>query len=121
MGKVRDLIRAEGAAAAGMFGPPEYAGLEEGAVDNQLTAAFEQIQQAYLAFGSFELVQLLDRYPRHSPAFGGQSVAGSGQGLLLHEKLLPRSLPLLLRRNRWLLHCEMRFRIARCHFVSPSF
>src|SRR6266478_4977320 len=95
MGQVGYLIGSEGAAAAGMHGPAEDAGLEERAIDDQLTAALEQIEQAYLALGSVELVLLLHGQPRHPPAFGGQRITGAGQVLLLHEQLLARSLPLL--------------------------
>src|SRR5205807_10016249 len=34
MGQMRDLIRAEGAAAARVLGPAEHTGLEEGAIDD---------------------------------------------------------------------------------------
>src|SRR5271163_4889316 len=100
MGQVSDLIGAEGAAATGVLGPAEHSGLEEGAIDDQLTAAFEQIEQAYLALGSVKLVLLVHSQPRHAPAFRGQRVTGAGEGLLLREELLVRSLPLLLRHNR---------------------
>src|SRR6202040_4115280 len=110
MGQVRDLIGAQGAAAAGVLGPAEHSGLEEGAIDDQLPAALEQVEQAYLALGSVELVLLVHSQPRHPPEFGGQRVTGAGQGLLLHEELLPRSLPLLLRHDRGCLHCEVLFR-----------
>jgi hypothetical protein len=125
MSEVGDLVGTEGAAAAGMLSPAEYAGLEEGAVDDQLTAAFKQVEQAYLALGSVELVPLLHGQPRHPPAFGGQSVTGAGQGLLLHEELLARSLPFLRRHDRWCVHCEMLRPVlhvsllACCHFISP--
>jgi len=72
MRQMRDLIGAQGAAAVGVIGPAEYPRLEEGAVDDQLTAALKQIEQAYLAFGTVELVVLLNCHPRHAPAFGGQ-------------------------------------------------
>src|SRR6266478_9981913 len=39
MCQVGDLIGAQGAAAAGVLGPAEHPGLEEGAIDDQLTAA----------------------------------------------------------------------------------
>src|ERR1700740_3384833 len=100
MGQMGDLIGAQGAAAAGVLGPAENAGLEEGAVDDQLTAALEQIEQAYLALGTVELVLLVHGHPRNPPAFGRQRVTGAGQGFLLHEQLLARSLPLLLRYDR---------------------
>src|ERR1700688_907555 len=100
MDLVSDLIGAQGAAAAGVFGPAEHPGLEECAIDDQLTAALEQIEQAYLALGSVELVPLVHSKPSHPPAFGGQRIAGAGQGFLLHEDLLAHSLPLLLRHDR---------------------
>src|SRR5712691_5929355 len=125
MGQVGDLIGAQGAAAAGVLGPAEHPGLEEGAIDDQLTAALEQIEQAYLALGSIELVRLVHSQPRHPPAFSGQRVTGAGQGLLLDEELLARSLPLLLRHDRGCVHREMPFPVflvshfACCHLISP--
>src|ERR1700681_4510978 len=127
MGQVGGLIGAQGAAAAGVLGPAEHPGLEEGAIDDQLRAAVEQIEQAYLALGPVELVLLVHSQPRHPPAFGGQRVTGAGQGLLLHEELLARSLPLLLRRDRGGVHREMPFPVllvslfARWHLISPVF
>src|SRR5205823_864401 len=116
-------IRAQGAAAAGVLGPAEHPGLEEGAIDDQLTAALEQIEQANLALGSLELVLLLYSQPRHPPTLGGQRVTGAGESLLLHEKLLPRGLPLLLR-HRGRFHRDMLLRglvvflLAGCHLIS---
>src|SRR3981189_908959 len=74
-------------------------GREEGAVDDQLTAALEQVEQARFAFRPVELVLLLHGQPRHPPTLGGQCVTGAGQGLLLHQHLLARSFPLLRRNN----------------------
>src|SRR5579864_2698571 len=123
MGQVGNLIGAQGAAAAGVLGPAEHPGLEEGAVDDQLTAALEQVEQAHRALGPVELILLLHRHPWHPPAFGGQRVTGAGQGLLLHEELLARSLPLLLRHDRGCVHRELPFSVslvlARCHLISP--
>src|SRR5579864_3541004 len=127
MSQVANLIGAQGAAAASVFGPAEDARFEEGAIDDQLTAALEQIEQAYLALGSVELVLLVHSQPRHPPAFGGQPVTGAGQGLLLHEELLARSLPLLLRHDRGCVHREMPFPVFLvslfpcCHLISPLF
>ena len=110
-----------------MVGPAEDPGLEEGAIDDQLPAALKQIEQANLAVGSVELVLLLDRHPRHPPTFGGHCVTGVHQGLLFYEKLLPRSLPLLLRHDRGCLHLEMLFAVFHvsllvvCHLISPLF
>src|SRR5215813_10980683 len=125
MGQVGDLIGAQGAAAAGMLGPAEHPGLEESAVDNQLATAPEQVEQANLALGPLECVRLFDDHPRHPPAFGGQRVTRSGQGLLLQQKLLAHSLPLLLRHDRGYVRCEMSFLVflvsllACCHLISP--
>jgi hypothetical protein len=105
VGEVGDLIGPKGAAAAGMFGPAENPGFEEGAVDDQLTPAFEQVEEAHRARRPFERVRLLDGHPRHPPAFGGQRVMGPHLGLLLHEQLLARSLPLPPRHDLWCAHC----------------
>ena len=78
-----------------MIGPAEHAGLEKRAVDDQLAAAFEQIDQARLALRSLERVALLHGEPRHPPPLGGQRIAGAGQGLFLHEQLLARGFPFL--------------------------
>src|SRR5207248_10856387 len=98
MGDVRDLVAHHGAANTRMLGPPFHAGFEERAVDDQLTAALEQVEQAHFALGSVELVILLHGQPRHPATLGRQRVTGAGQLLLLHAQLLTRSLP-LLRRN----------------------
>ena len=92
---MRDLVGHHRAADAGVLGPAVHAGLEEGAVDDQLTAAVEQVEQARPAVGPVERVLLLHGQPRHPPTLGGQRVTGAGQLLLLHEQLLARGLPLL--------------------------
>src|ERR1039457_5336318 len=126
MGHVGDLIGAQGAAAAGVLGPAKHPGLEEGAVNDQLTAALKQTEQAHLALGSFELVALVHGHPRHPPAFGGQRVTGTCQGLLFHEELLTRSLPLLLRHDSGGVHRQVSSPVflvslfACCHLFSPS-
>ena len=76
-------------------GHPRHAGFEEGAVEDQLTPALKQVEQARFALGSVELVLLLHGQPRHPPTLGRQRVTGAGQGLFLHEQLLTGSLPLL--------------------------
>src|SRR4029077_6559052 len=70
MSRVSDLIGHHGAANAGMLGPAFHAGFEERAVNDQLTAAVEQVEQARLALGSVEFVILLHGQPRHSPTLG---------------------------------------------------
>src|SRR6267142_973322 len=83
-----------------MLRPAVHAALEEGAVDDQLTAALEQVEQARFALGPVENICLFHGNPRHPPSLGGQRVTGAGQGLLLDEKLLARSLPLWRQHNR---------------------
>src|SRR3546814_15095842 len=78
MGGMRNLIGHHEAADACMLRPAGYACLEQGTVQDQLTAAFEEFEQARPAFGPFEHVILFDGEPRHPPAFGGQGVAGAG-------------------------------------------
>ena len=46
--EVCDLIGAEGTATARVIRPAEDAGLEEGAIDDQLLAALKEVEQAYL-------------------------------------------------------------------------
>src|SRR5439155_26655436 len=95
LGYVRILVGHPGTADAGMLVPPLHAGFEEGAVEDQLAAALKQVEQARFALRSVELVILLYGQPRHPSTLGRQRVTGAGQGLLLHEQLLARSLPLL--------------------------
>jgi hypothetical protein len=93
MGQMGDLIGAQRAAAAGVLRPAEHAGLEKGAVDDQLPASLEQVEQAEPPLLSLELIGLLNGHPRHAPALGGQSVTGMRQGFFLREQLLARCLP----------------------------
>src|ERR1035438_4775676 len=122
MGQVGDLVRADGAAVAGVLGPAEYSRLEEGAIDDQLPAALEQIEQANLALGPQELVLLFYRHPRHPSTLGSQGVAGPHLSLFLHEHLLPRSLPLLWRHNRRCVHSKKALPLGLvCWHVIFSF
>ena len=111
MGDVRDLVGHHGAASASVFGPSVDAGLEEGAVDDQLSTPVEQVEQALPAFRPFELVRLLDGEPRHPPALGTQRVTGTCQLLLFHEQLLARRLPLLVRHDRGCVHDGLLSRV----------
>src|SRR5215204_2915221 len=105
---VRDLVGHKGAADAGPLRVPA-ARLRvrgdvrrvEGAVDDQLAAAVEQVEQAGRAIRAVELVLLLHGHPRHPATRGGERVAGPHVLLLLHEQVLPRGDPLLHRDDRW--------------------
>ena len=104
MGEVGDLVGPQGTATASMVRPAVHAGLEKGAVDDQLVPALEQVEQTRFALGSIELVLLLYGQPRHPPTLGGQRVTGAGQLLFLHQQLLARSFPFLRRYDRGCLH-----------------
>jgi hypothetical protein len=68
---------------------------EESAIDNQLPAAMEQIEQTCFAVGPSEGISFFHSHPRHAAAFGGQRVAGMGQVLFLHQHLFAGGVPLL--------------------------
>ena len=59
--EVRDLVGDHRAADARVVGPSVHAGLEERAVDDELRATVEQVDQALLAVGPVEAVLLVDR------------------------------------------------------------
>ena len=112
VGEVGDLVGHERAAAAAALGPAVDAGLEEEAVDDQLAATLEQVEQARRPVRALEAVVLLDRHPRHPAAFGGERVAGAGQLLLLDQHLLAGGLPLLRRDDRWHLHLGVLLQVV---------
>src|SRR5205085_3301180 len=101
----------------------EHPGLEEGAVDDQLPAAFEQVEQAHFALWPLEFVRLRDGHPRHPPALGGQRVTGARQGFFLHEHLPVRRLPRRRRHDWRRVHSEISFvllHVSRFVFVHVS-
>jgi hypothetical protein len=102
-----DLIGAQGAAAARVLGPAKHPGLEEGAIDDQLPAAFEKVEQANLALGPLEFVRLLDGHPWHPPAFGGQGVAGQSNAIAIPYVTANDNVPTSL---RLLAHCRALLR-----------
>jgi hypothetical protein len=61
MRKVADVVGDHGAADARAVGPTGHARFEEGAVDDQLTAAVEQVDQPRPTFWSVELIALFHR------------------------------------------------------------
>src|SRR5438067_1540221 len=124
MREVRNLIGSQGAAAASVIGPAEHSRLEECAIYDQLLAPFKEFEQADFAIGPLKFVVLLDERPWHSATLGGQRITRARERLLLHEHLLPRSLPLLLRHDWRCLHSRpFRLLLARlcdcCHLISP--
>jgi hypothetical protein len=88
MREVADLVAGDqGAAAAASLRPACHPGLEEEAVDDQLPAALEEVEQARRAVRSFDAVVLLHGHARHPAPLGGQRIAGAHQRLLLHQQL----------------------------------
>src|SRR5260370_1307474 len=65
MSQVGNLIGTQRAASAGVLGPAEHPGLEECAIDDQLPASLEQVEQANLTLGPADLVILLHPHPWH--------------------------------------------------------
>ena len=60
MCQVADVVDEHGATSAACFGPARDSGLEEEAVDDQLPAPVEQVEQANLAVRTLEDVVFLD-------------------------------------------------------------
>src|SRR5215207_5457336 len=101
VGQVGHLVGAEGASRAAVLRPAGHAGLEEEAVHDQLPASLEQVEQARRTVRTLEAVVLLHGHPRHAAPLGREGVAGAGQFLLLHEKLLAGGFPFQGRDDRW--------------------
>src|SRR4051794_4961773 len=93
--EVRDLVGEERAAGAAALGEARDAGLVEEAVDDELAAALEQVDEARRPVRALEAVVLLDGHPRHAAALGGERVAGARVLLLFHEQVPAGLLPLL--------------------------
>jgi hypothetical protein len=107
VGEARHVVGDHGTADAGMFRPAMHAGFEERSIDDQLTAAFEQIEQARFAARTLEHISLLHSHPGHSPALGCERVTRTSVGLLLNQKLFARSFPFLLRHDWGRLHTDL--------------
>src|SRR5260370_16477708 len=93
MSQVGTLIGTHRAASAGVLGPAEHPGLEECAIDDQLPASLEQVEQANLTLGPAELVILLHQHPWHTPAFDGQRITGADETFILKQEQFPHTPP----------------------------
>jgi hypothetical protein len=94
MREMGDLVGHQRTADTRVIGPAGHPGLEEGTVEQQLTAAVEQVGQADRPVRPVEDVFLVDLQPRHPPAVSGQCVPGTGQVLLLRQQPQARGLPI---------------------------
>ena len=83
-----------------------HARIEEEAVDDELPAPLEEVEQGHGAARTLEAVLLLHGHPRHPAPRCGQRVAGAGQLLLLDQQFLTGCLPCLRRNDLRHLHCE---------------
>ena len=72
MGQIRNLVCSERTAETGVIGPATNAGIEEGAVDDELTATREEVEKTQSPVRPVECVVLL-RPP--STAFVGVRLA----------------------------------------------
>ena len=70
-------------------------GIEEEAVDDQLSTPVEEVEEADLGLGPLEAVGLLDPDHGQAAALGGNRVARTGEFLLLDEQRLAFGVPLL--------------------------
>jgi hypothetical protein len=100
MGEVADLVCHQRAADAGVVGPAMHSRLEEGPIDDQLSATVEKVQEARPSVGSFEYVRLVDRCPWHPPALRSKRVTRPSERFLFHKHLSVGGLPLLSRDDR---------------------
>src|SRR5438874_9367197 len=97
MSGVSNVVSHHGATDACMFWPADHPRLEEGAVDDQLTTAVEQIEQTSLAVGPLEVVLFLHGHPWHPPTLGRQRVTSVGQLLLFYKQFPARRFPVFRR------------------------
>jgi len=86
-------VRASRAAGATALGEAVDVVVEEEAVDDQLAAPLEQVEQGDRAVRALEGVLLLDGHPGHAAALGGERVTVAGVLLLLDEQGVARLLP----------------------------
>jgi hypothetical protein len=70
-------------------------GTEHEVVDEQLSAALEQIEQGRLAVRALEDVGLVDENPRQPAAVGGERIACARGFLFPGEQLVASRLPLV--------------------------
>src|SRR5688572_9200163 len=104
MSGMADLVDDHRTARAARIRPALDAGGEHEVVDDELAAAFEQIEQARLAVGALEDIVLVDEDHRLPTALGGQLVSRPRGLLLLDEELVMGKLPLGWGHDRWKLH-----------------
>src|ERR1700761_620575 len=91
-----------------MVGPAMDVRIEKGAVNNELPAPVEKIEQRSPSLWSLKYILILDGDPRHAPARRSQGISRTGMFLLLNQHLLPGFLPFSCRDYRGLGHlCDL--------------
>jgi len=94
--EIGDLIDEERATGTTRVRPAVHARREHEMVEDQLPAAFEQIEQRCFAVRPFEHVGLVDLHHRHAPTLGRKRVVLPGERLFFGKQLLSGGLPLTL-------------------------
>ncbi len=92
--EVGEAVDEHGASATSTLGEIGNSWLEEKTIDDELSAAIEEIEQADLAVRSLELVRLVDPHHRQPAALGGKLGADAGRLLCPAEEIVAGSLPL---------------------------
>ncbi|MCY1409798.1 hypothetical protein D9M71_251550 [compost metagenome] len=95
-------VRATGAALVPALGEHEV-------VDNQLTAAAEQVRQFQFAIGPLEMVVLVDFHPGQGAAFGAEFVPFPGEGFLVDQVLFAGGEPFFPRHDGVILDVHVVF------------
>ena len=62
-------------------------------IEDKLAAALEQIGEGEFAMRAFELIILLDQFPRLAAALSSERILGAGHGLFLGHQRLVRCHP----------------------------
>ncbi len=88
-----ELIGDHGAADASGIGPAADGRGEHEVVEDELAAAFEEIEEGCFAVGAVEGVLFFDAGHGEAAAFGGEDVAGVGGGFFFDEEGIARRAP----------------------------
>jgi hypothetical protein len=103
-----DVVGLERTAGAARF----PIGVKHQMMDDELTASIEQVGERHLALGRVEDIVLLDLDPGQGAPLGAQAVARPHVLLLLDQKRLTRSEPLVLRHDSRDLHRSPPFFVS---------
>src|SRR6516165_3980094 len=80
---------------------------EHEVIDDQLTAAVEQLRQGRVSLRALEYISLVHALPGQLAALLAQPIAQARELLLLDQELLARSDPFVVRNDLVLCHCDL--------------